>query len=75
MEPTNNEMGGATRMADEADEEYAKGEWLNTTAEITITIHNNTLERRFMLVDGKLPENINEKLQEVVDTLLDTSEL
>lgn len=54
----------------------AKGEWLNQT--ITITVRNeqgNELYRKYALKDGQLPDSMQTSLQDIVDTLLDTSEL
>ena len=51
------------------------GEFMNTRMQIVIKIHGNDLERSYQLDDGKIPENMENNLQEMVDTLLDTSEL
>lgn len=53
-----------------------KEEWLNQTITITVTNeHGNELYRKFALDDGLLPTGCRMSLQEMVDTLLDTSEL
>lgn len=52
-----------------------KAEWLNTNMKIEITVHGNSIYRNFGLEDGQVPQSAKENLQEIVDTLLDTSEL
>lgn len=41
---------------------------------ITIEIEGRTLVRDYALVDGQIPEEMQENLQDMVDTLLDTDE-
>lgn len=45
---------------------------------IRITLGNESglsIDRNYKLVDGQLPDEIQEKLQEMIDTLLDNSDL
>lgn len=51
-----------------------KEEWLNQTITITVTNeHGNELYRKYGLRDGQLPDFMQRELQDIVDTLLDTS--
>jgi len=54
----------------------AKGEWLNQKIKIIVmTEGGNELYRNYELIDGQVPQSAKEGLQDMVDTLLDTSEL
>ena len=50
-------------------------EYRNTLAKITIKVHDIEITRVYGIEDGQLSEKAKEELQEVVDTLLDTSEI
>lgn len=52
-----------------------QAEWLNTLCKITVRVHDNEITRVYGIEDGQLSEIAKEELQDMVDTLLDTSEL
>jgi hypothetical protein len=52
-----------------------KAEWLNTTMNIAITVHGQTIDRNYTVSDGQIPEEMQGRVQDMVDTLLDTSEI
>ena len=50
-------------------------EWMNTTMEISLTIHDQTITNRFKIDDGNIPDNMQEQLEIMVANLLDLNEL
>lgn len=44
------------------------------TIQITVRINGISVERHYELVDGQAPENMQENIQDMVDTLLDNEE-
>lgn len=42
--------------------------------QITVRIGEHELYRNYALVDGQAPENMQENIQDMVDTLLDNEE-
>lgn len=42
---------------------------------IIVKVGEHELERHYAIIDGQVPENIKEDLQEIVDSLLDKTEL
>jgi len=53
-----------------------EGEWLNQTIKIVVIREDGqSLERKYALKDGQTPEAVAVGIQEMVDELLDTSEI
>jgi len=53
-----------------------EGEWLNQTIKIVVIREDGqSLERKYALKDGQTPEVVAIGIQEMVDELLDTSEI
>ena len=42
---------------------------------IIVKVGEGSVERHYAIIDGQVPENIKENLQEIVESLLDKSEL
>lgn len=42
---------------------------------ITIKIRNSNIERKYVLIDGFAPEDMEEKIQDMIDTLFDRTEI
>lgn len=53
-----------------------EGEWLNQTIKIVVEREDGQFqEMKYKLDDGRVPERTGERIQEMVDELLDLSEL
>lgn len=48
---------------------------MEDTINIQITIGEHTIERNYGIIDGQPPDNMQEIVQEMTETLLDKSEL
>lgn len=44
------------------------------TIQVTVRINGISVERNYELVDGQVPENMQENIQDMVDTLLNNEE-
>lgn len=46
---------------------------MKTNMRVTIEVEGNTLVRDYALTDGQVPEDMQENVQDMVDTLLDNN--
>jgi len=60
-----------------SNQSQLEDEWLNQGIEVRVTFFKGgqSLFRRYILTDGQVPKAAQDGLQEMVDTILGTSEM
>ena len=51
-----------------------RAEYINCDMTLTIKVHGQEIYRKYSLTDGQAPDNMQEEVQDIVDTLLDNEE-